>query len=47
MGWTARIILAVIVLAVFGTAALGLYESSRPAPLRTYQQVIPNDRFTG
>jgi hypothetical protein len=47
MSWTARIILSAIVLLVFGTAALGLYESSRPAPQRTYQQVIPNDRFTG
>jgi hypothetical protein len=47
MGWTARVTLAIIGILVLGTCALGLYESTRPPAMQSYQQVIPNDRFPG
>jgi len=40
MGWTARIILTVIVLLLVGACVLGLYESSRPPPMHTYEQTV-------
>jgi hypothetical protein len=47
MGWTARITLAILVLVIVGAGALAFYASSSKPPHRTYEQVIPNDRFHG
>jgi hypothetical protein len=45
MGWTARIALGVLVLLVLGAGALAFYAGTLPPPHRTYEQVLPNDRF--
>ena len=47
MGWTARITLGFLVLLIVGAGALAIYASSLKPPHRTYEQVIPNDRFPG
>jgi hypothetical protein len=47
MGWTARIGLGVLVLLVFGAAALAIYAGMLKPPHHTYEQVISNDRFSG
>jgi hypothetical protein len=41
MGWTARIVIAVIVLLVAGAAVLGFYESTRPPPQHVYETAVP------
>ncbi|HTQ13931.1 MAG TPA: hypothetical protein VMH86_08640 [Rhizomicrobium sp.] len=41
MGWTARIVIAVIVILAAGAIALGLYESSKPPPQRLYEESVP------
>ncbi len=40
MGWTARIVIAVIVLLVVGGAALGLYESGKAPPSQAYEEPV-------
>jgi hypothetical protein len=40
MGWTARIILTVIVILLVGACVLGFYESSRPPPMHSYEQTV-------
>ena len=40
MGWTARIVIAVIVLLVVGGAALGLYESGKPPVTHAYEEPV-------
>jgi len=45
MGWTARIAIAVVVLLILGGGALALYAGTISPPHRTYQQVLPSDRF--
>jgi len=47
MGWTARMTLGFLVLLIVGAGALAIYASSLKPPHRTYEQVIPNDRFPG
>jgi hypothetical protein len=45
--WTSRIVLTFLVLLIVGAGALAFYASSLKPPHRTYEQVIPNDRFPG
>ncbi|MGA9796144.1 MAG: hypothetical protein WBQ17_11500 [Rhizomicrobium sp.] len=40
MGWTARIILAVIVVLLVGTCVLGYYESTMPPSQTTVEQPV-------
>lgn len=40
MGWTARIILAIIVILVGGTCVLGYYESTKPPVQTTVEQPV-------
>ena len=47
MGWTARIGIIVVILAIVAAAGLAIYASRLPAPHQTYQQVIPNDHLAG
>ncbi|MGH6871849.1 MAG: hypothetical protein ACREHE_10110 [Rhizomicrobium sp.] len=41
MGWTARIVIAIIVILLVGAVALGWYESNKPPPQRLYEQSVP------
>jgi hypothetical protein len=41
MGWTARIILAIILILVMGTCVLGYYESTKPPAQTTVEQPVP------
>jgi hypothetical protein len=45
MGWSLRIAIAIVALLVLGAAALTIYAGTISPPHRTYEQVIPNDRF--
>lgn len=45
MGWTARILLAILALVILGAIGLGIYGSTLKPPHRTYTVVIPNSRF--
>jgi hypothetical protein len=47
MGWSLRILIAIIVLLILGGAALAIYAGTISPPHRTYEQVISNDRFPG
>lgn len=47
MGWTLRIGLAFLVLVILGLTGLVIYGSRLSPPHHIYQQVIPNDRFSG
>jgi hypothetical protein len=40
MGWTARIILAVIVVLIVGTCVLGYVESGKPPAQKTVEQPV-------
>jgi hypothetical protein len=40
MGWTARIILAVIAILIVGTCVLGYYESSKPPAQAAVEQPV-------
>jgi hypothetical protein len=46
-GWTARILLAILVLVILGGLALGIYAGTLKPPHQTYTVVIPNSRFPG
>jgi hypothetical protein len=41
MGWTARIILSILVLLVIGTCVLGYVESTKPPAQTTVEQPVP------
>ncbi len=41
MGWTARIVIATIVILVVGTCVLGFYESTKPPPIHPYEETVP------
>lgn len=45
MGWTARIVLAIVVLVILGAVGLGIYATTLKPPRQTYTVVIPNSRF--
>ncbi|HEY4115104.1 MAG TPA: hypothetical protein VGM17_13705 [Rhizomicrobium sp.] len=45
MGWTARILLAILILVILGAVALGIYAGTLKPPHQTYHVVIPNSRF--
>jgi hypothetical protein len=45
MGWTARIVLAILALVILGAIGLGIYGSTLKPPLQTYTVVIPSTRF--
>jgi hypothetical protein len=47
MGWTARIILAFVVLVALGAVGLAVYASRLTPPHHVYQQVIPSEHFSG
>jgi len=47
MGWPARIAIAILVLLIFGAVALAIYAGTIPAPHHHYEEVIPNNRFSG
>ncbi|HEX4077357.1 MAG TPA: hypothetical protein VHX61_00575 [Rhizomicrobium sp.] len=47
MSWGLRIAIAVLVLLVLGAAALAIYAGTIAPPHRTYQQAVPNSRFSG
>jgi hypothetical protein len=41
MGWTARIVISVIVILLVGGVVLGLYESTRPPHMHDVDEAIP------
>lgn len=45
MGWSLRIAIAIVALLILGAGALAIYAGTISPPHRTYEQVIPNDRF--
>lgn len=45
MGWSARLGIAVLVLVILGAGALVYYSTTLKPPHRSYEQVLPNDRF--
>ena len=45
MGWTARLLLAILVLVILGAVGLGIYAGTLKPPKQTYTVVIPNSRF--
>jgi hypothetical protein len=45
MGWTARIVLAILALVILGAIGLGIYGSTLKPPHQTYTVVIPSSRF--
>lgn len=45
MGWTARLLLAIVVLVILGAVGLGIYAGTLKPPKQTYTVVIPNSRF--
>ena len=47
MGWTARIGIIVVILAILAAAGLAIYASHLTPPHQTYQQVVPNDHLAG
>jgi hypothetical protein len=40
MGWTARIVITLIVVLLVGACVLGLYESTRPPPTHSYEETV-------
>lgn len=46
MSWSLRIAIAILVLLVVGGAALAIYAGTIAPPHRTYEQVVPNSRFS-
>jgi hypothetical protein len=46
MGWSLRIAIAIVLLLILGAGALAIYAGTISPPHRTYEQVIPNDRFS-
>lgn len=42
MGWTARILLAILLLLILGAVGLGIYAGTLKPPHQTYHVVIPN-----
>jgi hypothetical protein len=47
MGWTARILLAILALLILGGIGLGVYAGTIKPPHQAYTVVIPNSRFPG
>lgn len=47
LGWTARIVLAILALVILGAVGAGIYGSTLKPPHHTYTVVIPNSRFPG
>ncbi len=47
MSWTARILLVILALLIFGAVSLGIYAGTLKPPHRTYTIEIPNSRFPG
>jgi hypothetical protein len=47
MGWSVRIAIVVVALLIVGAAALAIYAGTIAPPHRTYEQVLPNARFSG
>jgi hypothetical protein len=45
MGWTPRILLAILVLVILGGIALGIYAGTLKPPHRSYTVEIPSSRF--
>ena len=45
MGWSVRIAIAIAVLLIMGAAALAIYAGTITPPHKTYELVLPNDRF--
>lgn len=45
LGWTPRILLAILVLVILGGLALGIYAGTLKPPHQSYTVVIPNSRF--
>ncbi len=45
LGWTLRILLAILVLVILGGLALGIYAGTLKPPHQSYTVVIPNSRF--
>ena len=45
MGWTARIVLAILVLVILGAVGVGIYGSTLEPLHRTYTVDIPSSRF--
>lgn len=47
MGWSVRIAIAVVALLILGAAALAIYAGTISPPHKTYEEVLPNGRFSG
>jgi hypothetical protein len=47
MGWTLRIVIAVIVILIVGVGALAIYAGNIAPPHHTYEQAVPTDRLSG
>lgn len=47
MGWSVRIAIAVVALLILGAAALAIYAGTISPPHKTYEEVLPNARFSG
>jgi hypothetical protein len=45
LGWTARILLAILALVILGAIALGIYAGTLRPPHQIYHVVIPSARF--
>jgi hypothetical protein len=45
MGWTARILIAILVLVILGAIGLGVYAGTLKPPHHSYTIEIPNSRF--
>ena len=47
LGWTPRILLAILALVILGAIGLAIYGGTLKAPHHTYTIQIPNSRFPG
>ena len=47
MGWTLRIVIAVVVLLIVAMGALAIYAGNITPPHHTYEQNVPTDRLSG
>ncbi|HTK79573.1 MAG TPA: hypothetical protein VL286_03955 [Rhizomicrobium sp.] len=45
IGWTARILLVILALLIFGAVSVGIYAGTLKPPHQTYKVIIPNSRF--
>jgi hypothetical protein len=45
MGWTGRILIAILVLVILGAIGLGVYAGTLKPPHQSYSIVIPTSRF--